>query len=79
MSAGGLARRGVRCADASTGMATIGIFCGDLAELDTRLPGGGSKRSRRHVPGITSNKALAFREDEEIIAVIEAFLNSRKH
>jgi hypothetical protein len=78
MSAGGLARLGVRCADASTGMATIGVFCGELVELDQRLPGGGSKRSRQQVPGITSNRAIAMREDEEIIAVLQAFLASRR-
>ena len=77
MSAGGLARIGIRCADASTGMATIGIFCGDISELDTRLPGGGSKKSRIHVPGVTSNRALAIREDEEVVAVLMALLNSR--
>jgi hypothetical protein len=39
--------------------------------------GSGSGKSRRHVPGITSNRALAMREDDEIIAVLMAYLSSR--
>ena len=80
MSAGGLARLGVRCADASTGIATLGVFCGALVPPvdDTRGPGGGSKRSSIQVPGVTSNRSLAMREDEEIIAVIQALLSSRR-
>lgn len=80
MSAGGLARIGIRCADASTGIATIGIFCGAFVPPvvdDTRGPGGGSKRSRIQVPGVTSNRSIAMREDEEIVAVIQALLESR--
>lgn len=79
MSAGGLARMGIRCADASTGISTIGIFCGALVPRpdDGARPGGGSKRSRIQVPGVTSNRALAFREDEEIVAVLQALLASK--
>lgn len=77
MSAGGLARLGVRCADASTGIATIGVFCGDITEIDERGSGSGAK-SRRQAPyGITPNRALAMREDEEFVAVLMALLNSR--
>jgi len=74
MSAGGLARIGIRCADASTGMATIGIFCGALV-----IPpdvGGGSSKRRQH-PITHGNKNTAFREDEDFIAVLQAFLNRR--
>jgi hypothetical protein len=79
VSAGGLARLGIRCADPSTGIATLGIYCGAFVAPPVSEPttGGGSKRSRIHVPGITGNKALAFREDEEVIAVLQAFLASR--
>jgi hypothetical protein len=53
------------------------ICCG-VAVADTGpQPGGGSKRSRIHVPGVTSNRALAMREDEEVVAVLMALLNSR--
>ncbi len=72
MSAGGLARLGVRCADASTGMATLGVFCGDLVELDTR--GGGEPG---YFPGV--GHKLAMREDEEILAMLESYFNTRKH
>jgi len=65
-----------------TGSKQIALGLGGFEEIiipEAKLPGGGSKRSRKHVPGVTSNLALAFREDEEIIAAIEAFLNSRIH
>lgn len=77
MSAGGLARLGVRCADASTGMATLGVYCGALVVPPIGpQPGGGE--SRRKFPSEHPNKAIAMREDEDIIAVIQALL-SKKH
>ena len=63
---------GVRCADASTGIATIGVFCGDIVELDTR--GGGDSA---YLPGL--GHKLALREDEEILAMLESYCNTRKH
>lgn len=41
--------------------------------------GGGTKRSRRHVPGVTSNRSIAFREDEELLAMLEAYFNTKRH
>lgn len=80
MSAGGLARIGIRCADPSTGIATIGIFCGAFVPpIDPgTLPGGGQSKARVHVPGVTSNRSLAMREDEEIVAVLQALISSRR-
>lgn len=46
---------------------------------DLALPGGGTKRTRRHVPGVTSNRSIAFREDEEILAMLEAYFGTRRH
>lgn len=77
MSAGGIARLGIRCADASTGIATIGIFCGALGIPEVEVGGGSSRR--RQQPITHGNKNLAFREDEDFIAVLQAFLNHTKH
>lgn len=41
--------------------------------------GGTSKRSRRHVPGITGNRAIAMREDEEVLVMLEAYFNTKRH
>lgn len=60
---------------------TLGWICCDITPpvVDEGLrPGGGSRRSRTQVPGVTSNRALAMREDEEIVAVLQAFLASRR-
>lgn len=51
------------------------------ADLDIGpQPGGGTgKKSKRHVPGITSNRAIAMREDEELMAMLEAYFGTRRH
>lgn len=77
MSAGGLARLGVRCADASTGIATLGVFCGALVTPAPEVGGGAGKR--RRPPLVPDNRELAMREDEEFIAVLQALLNRKKH
>jgi len=41
--------------------------------------GGGTKRSRRQVPGITGNRSIAMREDEEVLAMLEAYFNTKRH
>jgi hypothetical protein len=77
MSAGGLARLGVRCADASTGMATIGVYCGAFVDPAAGRPGGG--QSDRGI-ALYGNKALAQRDDEDILVMLEAYFNRhRKH
>ena len=44
------------------------------------LPGGGTGgRTRRHVPGITGTRAIAMREDEEVLAMLEAYFNTKRH
>lgn len=40
---------------------------------------GGTGRSRRQVPGITGNRSMAMREDEEILAMLEAYFNTKRH
>ena len=55
------------------------ICCDAVATVpEVGLPGGGSHKSRRQVPGITSNRSIAMREDEEIIAVLQALVASRR-
>ena len=79
MSAGGLARIGIRCPDASTGMATIGIYCGAFVPpvTPTGRPGGGE--SGRGLP-LYGNRARATRDDEDILILLEAYFNRhRKH
>ena len=80
MSAGGLARLGVRCADASTGIATLGVYCGALVDpVIAPRPGGGKGRRSPLVDSERSrNYEIALLEDEEIIAALQAFMN-RKH
>lgn len=85
MSAGGLARLGVRCADASTGMATLGVFCGSLDSLDLPAPipipgtGGGTRRRsgydrhREHDLEQTRRRKI-LQEDDEIAALIAAMV-----
>lgn len=86
MSAGGLARLGVRCADASTGIATLGIFCGSLLEPVSVPPvvDSGSGRSagiRRDGYRKTyqddlleTRRKRILREDEELSTLIVAMI-----
>jgi len=69
---------------AATSFATMGLFCDvDVVPPIVEPPrvdrGGGSKKSRRQVPGITSTRAIAFREDEELLAMLEAYFNTKRH
>ncbi len=42
-------------------------------------PGGGTGKSRRQIPGTTSNRSIAIREDEEVLAMLEAYFNNKRH
>ena len=49
------------------------------AVVDEARPGGGTgRRTRKHVPGITSNYAIAMREDEELIAMLQAWYSTKR-
>ena len=65
MSAGGLARLGVRCADPSTGMATIGVFCG---ALEVEQGGGSGGRGLRYEPR-RRPPVKDYREELELVAL----------
>ena len=65
-----------------TGSREIALSLGGTVVLDIEIgpqPGGGSKKSRRQLPGITSNRAIAIREDEEVLAMLEAYFNKTRH
>ena len=49
------------------------------ADVDVPTIGGGpGKAKRRHIPGVTGNRTLAMREDEEIVVILQALLASRR-
>ena len=66
MSAGGLARIGVRCPKAATGIATLGVFC---------IITGGSSRQRKE--SLDDYDKLLHREDDEVISIILAISRKR--
>ena len=69
------------CADQQWTNAWICCDTQPVPPVEPPVGGGGKGKGRGrgllHAPGQLTNRALAMREDEEIIAVIEAFLNAR--
>ena len=74
MSAIGLASLGVHCENRAIGMATLGVICGDV--IDISLPGLGGGRSK--VPVQDINLEQAFREDEEILLLVQSYFKARQ-
>ena len=83
MSAGGLARLGVRCQDPATGIATLGIYCGAFVPPPVDEGGSGSGKGRLGRADYLDQKTqihrkLAMKEDEEIMALIESYYIVKK-
>ena len=63
---------------------SLGWLCCDAEfiplepEVGGGSPSGADKIRRHHVPGVTTNKAIAMREDEEFIAILQAYVAAHR-
>ena len=76
MSAGGIARLGVRCSSPSSGMATLGIFCPDeeVEGAMVRKPRESSGYYLHQKPEKDRYLAQALQEDEDFIILCKTFI-----